>query len=273
MNQNKKQSHRNKYGYIMDYKMPNNIITVWIYFLVFISTSLMGQIPTGETVINSMIAIMSPENSKSIVRQTNYYDNGKTRTFELEMYSADKGEKMMMRYIKPTSVKGQTFLMLNDGDDIWTYFPRTRRVRKMASHAKKMKVQGGDFSFDDFSSNETWENDYQTTNEGTVDKQGSSCWKLRAKAVENADADYPEIVLYVRKDNYYPIHMDYIDEKGKEEKSLYLTNIKMVDDYPTARIITMENHLTGTKTVMENVEVSYIWDPPKGFFSERNLKK
>jgi len=88
----------------------------------------------------------------------------------------------MMRYIKPTSVKGQTFLMLNDGDDIWTYFPRTRRVRKMASHAKKMKVQGGDFSFDDFSSNETWENDYQTTNEGTVDKQGSSCLETKSKS-------------------------------------------------------------------------------------------
>ena len=42
--------------------------------------------------------------------------------------------------------------MLNDGDDIWTYFPRTRRVRKLASHAKKQKVPGSDFSFGDFSS-------------------------------------------------------------------------------------------------------------------------
>ena len=232
-----------------------------------------GQIPTGQAVIDSMVAIMSPENSKLIVKQTNHYDDGKSRTFVLEMYSTNKGDKMMIRYIKPTSVKGQTFLLLNDGDDIWTYFPRTRRVRKMASHAKKMKVQGGDFSFDDFSSEGSWKNEYITTNTGSIEKSGELCWVLKAIAKENADVDFPAVILYVRKDNYYPVRIEYMHEKGNPEKTLTLTDIQDVDDYPTAMLITMENHLTGTKTVMETTEVSYSWLPPKGFFSERNLKK
>ncbi len=51
--------------------------------------------------------------------------------------------------------------MLNNADNIWTYFPRTKRVRKLASHAKKQKVQGGDFTFEDFSSSNIWKMEIQ----------------------------------------------------------------------------------------------------------------
>lgn len=277
---NKPQSrrdHRENNEYTNGCKMhKKELITILINLCISVPlwlNGLTGQIPTGQAVIDSMIAIMSPENSKSIIKQTNHYDDGKTRTFVLEMYSAGKGDKMMMRYIKPTSVKGQTFLLLNDGDDIWTYFPRTRRVRKMASHAKKMKVQGGDFSFDDFSSEDTWKDDYITDNTGSEKYNGKPCWKLKAVAKPDADVDYPEIILWIGQDNYYPLKMDYMDSKENIEKTLYLTDIQNVDGFPTAMLITMENHITGTKTVMETVEVSYDWNPPKGFFSERNLKK
>ncbi len=268
---------REKKEYINGYKKhENGLITILISFCIYMTlwlNGLTGQIPTGSAIIDSMTAIMSPENSRNIIKQTNHYDDGKTRTFVLEMYSAGKGDKMMMRYIKPTSVKGQTFLLLNDGDDIWTYFPRTRRVRKMASHAKKMKVQGGDFSFDDFSSEDTWKDDYTTNNTGSEKYNGTLCWKLKAVAKPDVDVDYPEIFLWIGQDNYYPLKMDYMDAKENIEKTLLLTNIQNVDGFPTAMLITMENHITGTKTVMETVEVSYDWNPPKGFFSERNLKK
>ena len=74
--------------------------------------------------------------------------------------------------------------MLNDGDDIWTYFPRTRRVRKLASHAEKQKVQGHDFSFGDFSSEDTWKEDYISKNTGAVTKGDIICWELSAKVKE-----------------------------------------------------------------------------------------
>jgi len=232
-----------------------------------------AQIPSGQTVIDSMTAIMSPENSKGLIRQTNVYENGKSRTFDLEMFSGQKGEKSLMRYLKPTSVKGQTFLMLNSGDDIWTYFPRTRRVRKLASHAKKQKVQGGDFSFEDFSSEDTWNEDYSVENRGNENLNGVSCWLLKAVAKPGADVDYPLVMLWVRRDNYYPVQIDYQDEKGRIEKSLTLDDIQLIDGIPTAKTIVMKNVLSATKTIMETVEISFDWVPPKGFFSERNLKK
>jgi len=35
----------------------------------------------------------------------------------------------------------------------------------------------------------------------------------------------------------------------------------------------MVDHKERSSTTMETLEVTYQWDPPKDFFSERNLKK
>ncbi len=232
-----------------------------------------SQLPSGEAIIDSMTAKMTPENNMSRVKQMNYYANGSKRAFELIMFSADEGEKIIMQYIKPKSVKGQTFLLLNDGDDIWTYFPRTRRVRKMASHAKKMDMQGSDFSFGDFSSEDTWKQDYTTITTGETNISDTPCWALKATANKGADVDYPAVILYVRKDNYYPVQIDYMKKNEKPEKTLTLSDIVIIDGYPTAKNIEMKNNITGTKTVMETLETSNSWNPPKSFFTERNMKK
>lgn len=239
---------------------------------VFLSVS-WGQIPSGAALLDSMTTIMSPENSKTIISQKVVKADGRSRTFELEMYSTGKSDKVLIRYIRPSSVRGQSFLILNDGDDIWTYSPRTRRVRKIASHAKKQKLQDSDFSFGDFSSEDTWKEDYVTENVGVEEVTGTICWKLRAVAKTDADVDYPTVILYIRKSDYYPVLIEYLDTQRRVEKSLRFRDIKTIDGYPTAIQFDMENHLEGTRTVMKMLEISYDWEPPKGFFSERNLKK
>jgi len=49
--------------------------------------------------------------------------------FYYDSYSKNKGEKNLLRYIEPKRAKGQAILMLNYADDIWMYFPRTKRIR------------------------------------------------------------------------------------------------------------------------------------------------
>ena len=50
--------------------------------------------------------------------------------------------------------------------------------------------------------------------------------------------DYPTVILLIRQDNYYPVQINYLDERGRIEKSLDLTNIVDIDGYPTALNIT-----------------------------------
>lgn len=249
------------------------IISGKTFIWIFLQMAITAQIPEGQVLIDSMVDQMSPENSRSLMLQTNHYADGRKRTFEFEMFSGNKGEKSLLRYIKPVSVKGQSFLMLNDGDDIWTYFPRTRRVRKLASHAKKQKVQGSDFSFEDFASRDIWEADYNTTNLGSVSYEGADCWKLESLRKEDSEEDFSRIILFIRTDTFYPLRIDYYDNDNKNEKSMTLNEIEKIDGYYSAKTIIMENHFSGSKTVMETKTISYSWKPSPDFFSERNLKK
>ena len=127
-----------------------NIIAV--LFIALAMTIAQEAIPTGDEIVEKMTSVMTQENSKGIMTQTITTSSGKQRTFEFEMFSADEGKKTLMRYVKPAAARGQAFLMLNNADDIWTYFPRTKRVRKLASSSKNQKMQGSDFSFEDLGS-------------------------------------------------------------------------------------------------------------------------
>jgi len=232
-----------------------------------------AQQPTGEEIIQKVNDIMSPVNSKGVMTQTILTTSGRKRTFEFEMYSANKGEKTLMRYIKPASVKGQAFLMLNHADDIWTYFPRTNRVRKLASHAKKQKVQGSDFTYEDIGSGDTWTEKFTPTNLGSDRLEEELCWKLQLDGKPEEEPPYRRMILWVRQSDYLPIHISYYEEKDIPSKSLVMEDIEVIERIPTAKHMIMRNHINDTETVMTIISVTYDWEPPTGFFSERNLKR
>jgi hypothetical protein len=241
--------------------------------MVFCFGLLVAKQPTAKEIIDGMTALMNQEYSRATMTQTIQTSSGKTRTLEFEMFSADTGSSVLMRYIKPSSVRGQTFLMLNDANDIWTYFPRTRRVRKLASSAKNQKVQGSDFSYSDFSSSDTWEKDYRSTLVGEAEVRGEPCWKLEATETESNDSDYPRIILYVRKSDYSPLRIEYFNEQNLHEKTLLLEDVETIEGVPTAKKMVMKNLLEGSETIMTIKEITYQWRPPRGFFSERNLQR
>lgn len=252
----------------MTLKIHLKIIAVFIIHCVALT-----QFPDGEALIDSMLNSIESENSSALIEQVNEYSDGKTRTFQFQMFSGNKGEKTLMKYNLPTSVRGQTFLLLNDGDEIWTFSPRTRRVRKLASHFKKQKVQGSDFTFEDFSSQETWTEDYETETTGSTEYKNVPCWTLISEARSGADPDYPRIELLLRKTDYYPLLISYYLDDGTLEKKMEFSDIRDYGGIPNADNVTMSNSLTGTRTIMRTLEFDPNWVPEPGYFSERNLKK
>lgn len=229
--------------------------------------------PTGDEIVDKMISIMTQENSKGVMTQTITTSSGKQRTFEFEMFTTDEGEKTLMRYLKPSAARGQAFLMLNNADDIWTYFPRTKRVRKLASSSKNQKVQGSDFSFEDLGSGDSWKEEYFSTNLGKEKLNGVDCWKLESIGIPDQNPSYPKMIVFVRQSDFYPLKIDYFEDNDFVEKSLILEDIQEIESVPTAMIMKMVNHSEGTETTMKTLSITYNWNPPENFFSERELKK
>ena len=250
-----------------------------LIFLVFLCFSLIANNEvdevTAEEIIKTMTETLNPEQSDALMEMTINTSGGQERTFVYRGYSKNKGEKSLIKYLEPGRVKGQTILMLNNANDIWTYFPKTKRVRKLATHAKKQKVQGSDFSYEDMGSSDAFIDDYNSVLIGEEQKNEKLCYKLELTKKEDSDVSYSRLVIWVEKETYVPVVISYYHEKDSTllEKELFLNDVETIDGIPTPMKMDMYNRLDNTKTSMITKEVTYDVDLPDNLFTEMGMKK
>lgn len=234
-----------------------------------------AQDMTADSILHIMTETMNPEQSHGIMKMTIVTSTGQERTFEYETFSKDKGDKSLMKYLSPIRVKGQTILMLNDANDIWTYFPKTKRIRKLASHAKKQKLEGSDFSYEDLGASDEFIEEYSAVLLNDERKEKKLCFKMELIRKPRGSAGYSRIVMWVDKETYIPLVINYYHEDDPElwEKQLICSDIKLIDDIYTPTTCVMYNKLDATHTSMEIVEVSYTVDLPDDLFTEMGMQK
>ncbi len=235
----------------------------------FITQFIFCQDLTASAILDSMNRVMTPENVKSTIRQIITTSRGNEREFEYEMFSGSKGKNVLLRYTKPNVVKGNAILMKNHSDDIWIYFQRTRRVRKLASSSKNQKVEGSDFSYEDFSGGDTWKEDYDIKR--LLDEDDKYILELIPKS--DVSTSYGKMIVVIRKSDYYPDIIRYFDKNIVHEKTLTMEDIRNIEGYPTAMKMTMVNHLEDSETRMEIVNSTYNISYPDDYFTERYLRE
>ena len=106
---------------------------------------------SANEVLMKVDSVANVPHSIGLMEETITTTSGRKRTFKIRYYAKDGMEKQLMVYVCPNLVKGTGFLMV--GDEIWAYFPETGRTRKIASHAKRSKIMGFDFTYEDMSIN------------------------------------------------------------------------------------------------------------------------
>ena len=240
-----------------------------------LAVSANAQQLTGKQIIDKVNQIMSPETSYGKMEMTIITTSGEERTFIYESWSKDKGEKGLIRYLEPRRAKDQATLMLNNADDIWMYFPRTDRVRKLASHAKKQKMQGSDFSYEDLGGGDSFIEDFEAKRLTDEEVEGHDCYTLELTRRENSDVSYSRLIMWVIKEKFYPVVINYYDENDPTQhiKRLVQQDIVEIDGVPTAKNVTMYNVIDNTYTQMKLLEVTYNLPLEDKLFTERELKK
>ena len=251
-----------------------NILITGLMALLMVP-GLFGQELTGEEIIQKVNDLFNVDSSYGKSKMTITTSSGQKRTFISESWSKDKGEKNLVRYLEPSRVKGQAILMLNNADDIWMYFPRTQRVRKLATHAKKQKMQGSDFSYEDMGSGDAFIKDFVSTRLDDEKMEGYDCYKLELTRKPDGDVSYSRLIMWVIKENFVPIVIDYYDDDDSDyhEKRLVQSDIRIIDDIPTAMKMVMLNKNDNTQTEMELLEVKFDVSLDDRMFTERELKK
>ena len=250
------------------------LIRILVLFLLIVNTAFSQEL-TAEQITQKINDAMSVEQVYGIFKMTITTSSGKERTFEYESFSKDKGKKNLIRYLKPARVKGQAILMLNNADDIWTYFPRTKRTRKLATHAKKQKIEGSDFSYEDMGAGESFITDYTSKRLKNEKKEGYDCYKLELTRKKDSDAGYSKMLIWARKDNFMPVVIDYYDDKHADvlEKELVLMDFRVIQGIPTAMKMVMYDKQDKTRTTMEYEKIDYNVNLDDEMFTERALRK
>ena len=241
-----------------------------IAICLFFTGALAAQDLTPLQIIRKIDDTERVQSSEGLIKQTITTSGGQKRTLEMIAYSKNKNEKQLMVYTAPSRVKGDKILMLNDGDDIWFYTPKTDRVRHLASHARKQKVQGSDFAYEDMSGGEI-EKDYTFKLLGEEETEGTMCYKFELIPTEFGPS-YSKLILWADKEKFYTMRIDYY-ENDDLLKRLTMSDVKMIDGHWNAMTMLMKNLQDGGETVMETVNMKFDHDIPDKLFTTNNLKR
>jgi len=247
-------------------------ITLTLMFAFSLSS---GQELSGRDIIDKVNDLMNVSTSYAKSKMTITTTSGQQRTFTSESWSKDRGEKNLVRYLEPARIKGQAFLMLNNANDIWVFNPRTQRVRKLATHAKKQKVEGSDFSYEDMGGGDAFIDDYTALRLKDERKEGYDCFTVELTRKPESDASYAKLVLWIIKDNFVPVVIDYYEEDSDDRilKTLIQSDFKVIDEIPTALKIVMTNKNEDSQTTMEILDMKFNIELDDSMFTERELKK
>ena len=216
-----------------------------------------------------MLLAMHPLSSQGKIEQEIISPGNVKRVFTFDYYSENNGENVLIRYTDPLEVKYNSFLIKNNGDNIWVFFPRTRRIRKLPDHVKNQRAHGSDFTYEDFSGSKNLKRDFNVKKEESGERQ---TYLLIFSRKENIETPYESQRIYVDKLNYYPHSIQYY-QSGKHVKTLTFINVIDLQGYPTAQTLIMKNHIEMSQTKMRILDMEYNLNFKDGFFNKRILNR
>ncbi|MFN0038396.1 MAG: outer membrane lipoprotein-sorting protein [Burkholderiales bacterium] len=156
------------------------------------------------------------------------------KTFGTSKLQANGIDNMRMtRFLEPTDVKGTVSLLIEQSekdDDIWIYLPSTKKVRRLISSNKKDSFVGTDFSYGDIIGHKPKEWTHTLVKEEAVD--GADCYVIESTPINasvKSNSGYSKRILWIQKDTFVSLKVDFYDESGDLLKQARFSNIKLAD--------------------------------------------
>ncbi len=131
-------------------------------------------------------------------------------------------------------------------DDQWLYLPATRRVKKVASRNKSGPFMGSEFAYEDLSSLEIDQFDYELL--GTQACGELVCWQVERRPLDEYSGYLRHVVL-LDQQHFRLQRIDYYNRKGELAKTALMSDYQQFANgqWRAARMH-MSNHLSGKST-------------------------
>jgi outer membrane lipoprotein-sorting protein len=214
----------------------------------------------GDDVINA------PKDAVILSTMTLIDKKGYKSERKLEMYQRE-GDYRLVRFLSPADQKGIAFLSLPD-DVMYLYLPAFHKIRQIASHVKNQSFAGTDFNYDDLS-----EFKLAKHHSAEIVKEEPETYVLKLTPADTAGKDYSVLRVWYRKDNFYPVRMEYYDKGGSLWKVLERRRLERIKEYWFPMEMDMKDMKTDHSTLSTVDRVEFDTGLGDDVFSKRNLLK
>ncbi len=136
------------------------------------------------------------------------------------------GDKSLSIFDSPRDVKGTAFLSFTHAkkpDDQWLYLPALKRVKRISSSNKSGPFMGSEFAFEDLSSQEVEKYTYKWLRDEVLD--GKDTFVVE-RYPEYKHSGYKRMIVWIDKEIYMPLKVEYYDRKNSLLKTLTFKDYK-----------------------------------------------
>jgi hypothetical protein len=173
------------------------------------------------------------------------------KEFELTGKKADKDEKVLIEFRKPTKIKFLTHTHKKGEDDQWLMMS-SGKVKRIAAGERTQPFVNSHFFYEDMKSRDI--DSYSYTLTGETDAAGAKCYKVEA-IPSGKDSVYSKAVFYVRKSDFFIVRAD-IYKDGALLKYIENYDVKKVNGIltPFRAVMSMADGKGNTELRIKSVE-------------------
>jgi len=187
---------------------------------------------------------------------------------------SDDGDKSLVIFNQPRDVKGTAFLSFthkSGPDDQWLYLPALKRVKRISSDNKSGPFMGSEFAYEDISSQEVEKYTYNYLKDEVYEQL--DCFVYERFPVDEKSG-YSRQMVWMDKDNYRVMKIDYYDRKNDLLKTLTYHNYKQyLNKFWRAAKMAMVNHQTGKSTDLLWSDYEFTTGLSESDFNQNSLKR
>jgi outer membrane lipoprotein-sorting protein len=214
----------------------------------------------GDKVVNS------PKDAHILSTMVLIDKNGNRNVRTSEMYQKGTQERLI-KFLTPADQKGIGFLTLPN-DVMYLYLPAFHKVRQIAAHVKNQNFAGTDLTYEDLS-----EFELGKTEKVELIRQTDDAWVIKLYPNDPKGKDYAYLYVYYRKDNYYPVKVEFFDSSGEVWKTIERKNLEQVKGHWVARQLEVRNLKTNHATISTLDKVEFDIGLSDEIFTKRYLMR
>jgi outer membrane lipoprotein-sorting protein len=189
-------------------------------------------------------------------------------------YSPD--ERGLIKFIEPPDVRGIMYLTwsyedIERDDDMWVFLPAESLVRRISGGGKKGSFMRSDFANEDIEKSEVDDDEHRLLR--SEELSGVDCYVVERITKKQKDTNYSKRIVWVRKDTWLPMKIEYYNKRSKHFKTAIYGGFKDIKGIWTITKIMAETPHKGSKTLMQYDNVDYNIGLSDALFEQSNLKR